>query len=172
MKFLQDFHVRDVLRGGAQALSLKVVATLAGFLVSVMLGRFYGPEGVGIYALMVTTIMMSTTLSTVGLDNSVIKYTSSNLAEKDDVGAARTLKTALIFVFVLATCLAILVWFSRDFISIKFLGNASVSPLLAIAAASVVCMTIARICSAGLKSLGNIPAAHVTDGVADRKSVV
>lgn len=165
MKFLQDFHIQDVLKGGAQALSLKVLATIAGFLVSVTLGRFYGPEGVGIYTLMVSAMMLSTTLSTVGLDNAVIKYTSSNLAVKNELGATEVLRTAVVLVVILSISLAVLVWSSREFIAINFLGNDQVSPLLAIAAGSIICLAITRICSGGLKALGNIPAAQLTDGL-------
>ena len=66
MKFLQDFHIRDVLKGGAQALTLKVLASLIGFMVSIVLGRFYGPEGIGVYALMLNIILIAATLSSTG----------------------------------------------------------------------------------------------------------
>lgn len=166
MKFLSDFHVRDILKGSAQALSLKVIAALAGFFVSVTLGRFYGPEGVGIYTLMVTTVMLSTTLATVGLDNAVIKYTSSKFALMDDVGASEVLKTAITLGLILAGGVAMFVWATRSVISENILGNIQVAPLLSIAAASILFLTITRICSAGLKALGNIPFAHMTDSVA------
>lgn len=166
MKFLQDFHVRDVLKGGTQALSLKILATIVGFLVSIILGRFYGPEGMGVYALMLNTILIAATFSTAGLDNAVVKFVSGDLATNNNIGASRTLNTAVLMVLVLAICIVAIIYFGRIFLSIYVLGNELVAPLLGIVSFGIICIALTRMCSAGLRALGNVPAAHVADGVA------
>lgn len=166
MKVLSNLHVRDILKGGTQALILKVIATAAGFAVSVVLGRFYGPEGIGIYALMVATIMIGATFATAGIDNAVIKYVSADLAIKDTESATKTLRTGLLITFILSSFIAIIVLVNRDLIANSLLGNSLIAPLLGIAAASIIFISMTRICSAGLKTIGNIPAAHFADGVA------
>lgn len=165
MKFLQDFHVRDVLRGGAQALSLKVVATVAGFFVSVTLGRFYGPEGMGVYALMLTAIMTLTTISTAGLDQAVIKHLSADLATNEPGSASKTLKSAILMVFFISVSVSVIVWLGRDFISSYLLGDAIVASLLQYTALAILCIALTRICSSGLRALGFIPASHIVDGI-------
>lgn len=166
MRFLQDFHVREVLKGGAQALTLKIIASIIGFMVSITLGRFYGPEGVGVYALMLNTILIAATLSTAGLDNAVIKFIAGDLATDDNASASKTLKTAIIMVLFLSLGMATMVYLGRIPISVYLLGDVLVAPLLSITVIGIICISILRICAAGLKALGNIPAAHIADGVA------
>lgn len=165
MKFLSDFHIRDILKGGAQALTLKIVSAVIGFMLSVTLGRFYGPEGIGIYALMLNTILISATLATAGLDNAVIRFVSSDIATDKKIEASKTLNTAIFIVFVLSSFTAIGIYLGRNIISTTILDNAIVAPLLVITSLCVVCIALLRICAAGLKALGNIPAAHLADGV-------
>lgn len=165
MKLLTDFHVRDILKGGTQALTLKIIASAAGFAVSIALGRIFGPEGVGIYALMLTTIMIVTTISTAGLDNAVVRFMSADLAIDNNISASKVLTTALIMVFLISSCFAFGVWLFRSFLAERILGNEVASAMLATAVLAIIFIAVSRIVAGALKALRNIPAASFVDGV-------
>lgn len=57
--------------------------TALAYLINVVIARFLGAEGVGIYAQALTIMTIATTLARLGFDAGVLKFTSQYLARKD-----------------------------------------------------------------------------------------
>jgi O-antigen/teichoic acid export membrane protein len=78
-----DHHMQEVVRGASMAFLLKTLATGLGFVLSVVLARLLGPEGVGLYFLALTVNTLAVVVGRMGLDNALVRFTASNVAAND-----------------------------------------------------------------------------------------
>jgi len=66
----------QVLRGGAWSFAVKIVATILALLVSVVLARFLGPEGFGVYSYVLALVSMMAIPVQLGLPELVVRETA------------------------------------------------------------------------------------------------
>jgi O-antigen/teichoic acid export membrane protein len=78
------FNSRDLvelLQGSILGLAVKVLAAIAVFVMSVVAARMLGAEQVGVFFLGITIITMISTIARLGLDNAIVRFVASSLAE-------------------------------------------------------------------------------------------
>ena len=73
--------MQEIIQGAAVAFFLKVLGTGFNFLFCIVLARTLNTEGVGLFFLSLTIITIASVLSRLGLDNAVLRFTSTNSAE-------------------------------------------------------------------------------------------
>jgi O-antigen/teichoic acid export membrane protein len=78
-----DHHMQEVVRGASMAFVLKTLATGLGFVLSVVLARLLGPEGVGLYFLALTVNTLAVVVGRIGLDNALVRFTASSVAAEN-----------------------------------------------------------------------------------------
>lgn len=76
-------HTEGLLRGASLALFIKVTSAALAFGLNVLMGRLLGAEGMGVYFVAVATVTVATTVSRLGLDNTVIRFVAAELDEAE-----------------------------------------------------------------------------------------
>lgn len=105
-----DIHMQEIIRGATIAFFLKASGAGLNFVFSVVLARKLGAYGAGIFFLSLTIMTIVSTLSRVGLDNTVLRYTAIN-AQVNNWQAIRGLyRKSMIVVIAVAACFTLLLW--------------------------------------------------------------
>lgn len=92
LKFLRvDHHMQEVLRGTGIAFVLKGVGAGLSFLLNVMIARYLGAEGAGIYFMAFTLSTIAVAIGRMGLDNTILRFIATALAN-GDLAALKGLK--------------------------------------------------------------------------------
>jgi O-antigen/teichoic acid export membrane protein len=92
-----DFNTQELLRGSSIAFILKIVGAGIAFGLNVLLARFLGAEGAGIYFLALTIVMIAATIGRFGLDNVLVKFISSSVSRENSNDAAFVYKKSMIY---------------------------------------------------------------------------
>lgn len=74
------------------AFGCKFAAVGLGFFVVVLIGRYLGPKGSGVYFLAYTVVIILAVFSRLGLEIPTTRYVASSLAKKDRRTALRFIK--------------------------------------------------------------------------------
>lgn len=88
-------------RGGGAAVSM---------LFALVLGRFLGPAGVGVYFLAFTLMSIGATLSRVGMDKAVVRFASVSYAEGDISTFSAIFRKSLLIATLVGVTIAALLW--------------------------------------------------------------
>jgi O-antigen/teichoic acid export membrane protein len=78
-----DLHMREVARGAVVAFILRVIGAGLTFTFNVVLARFLGADGAGIYFLALTLTTIATVFGRLGLDNALLRFTAAGAAVGD-----------------------------------------------------------------------------------------
>ena len=78
-----DHHMHEVLRGASVAFILKILAAILGFAFNVVLARLLGADGAGMYFLALTVSTVAEVLGSLGLDNTLLRFTATSAAVGD-----------------------------------------------------------------------------------------
>ncbi len=78
-----DSHTKEIVERASMALLIKISAAVLNFSLSVVLARLLGAEGAGIYFLSFTVVTITAMISRLGLDNALLKFVASSVAEEN-----------------------------------------------------------------------------------------
>lgn len=97
---LRDGDVREIFHGSVLTLVAKIVAVLLGFLLSIIISRFYGAEAMGVFALMNTFFAIAMVLGLMGMNVSVLRFIPSYTATHSKAAAYTVYKKSALLVMV------------------------------------------------------------------------
>jgi O-antigen/teichoic acid export membrane protein len=107
-----DDHMKELVRGSSIALILQLVGAGLGFALNIVVARFLGAEGAGMYFLALALVTIASTLGRFGLDNSLIRFIASNSSVGNFSAVKgvymKSMRYALICSFLLASFVALL----------------------------------------------------------------
>ena len=86
---ISDQRFSEILTGSAWALTGRVIATLLGFLFSVLVARLYGAETVGIVAVINSFLILVTILTLMGTQTSILRLIPEHLTKYSVTSAFR-----------------------------------------------------------------------------------
>ncbi|PNU20292.1 hypothetical protein C2E25_08275 [Geothermobacter hydrogeniphilus] len=78
-----DQHMREVLRGSAVALVLRVAGVGLAFGFNIAIARLLGAEGAGLYFLALSISTIGSVVGRVGLDNALLRFVATHSATDD-----------------------------------------------------------------------------------------
>jgi O-antigen/teichoic acid export membrane protein len=111
---LSRLGLNQVARGALQSLFLRTVALILGFVQSVLLARLLGPEGLGVFAVIVSMITVVVVICSFGFESFAVREVSRLLAQTR-LGLVKgfiAISTSSIFVSSLLCGVAI-AWFAN-----------------------------------------------------------
>lgn len=138
-------------RGALGALLVRSLGVAAGFALTFLIARWYGPEANGIYALVTQSAMLLSVVAVGGLDLAVIREFSRAVAENKPI-ARRSLSGVLVQTIALATLIGGAVLAFSDLTVPWLLGEAATVRLGQVLAALILIRALTRILSAILRS--------------------
>lgn len=161
-----DVHKKEVATKSILALVLKLLAAVLGLGVNFLLARILNADGLGIYFLATTTVIVAGTLATFGLDNTFLRFTAS-LVERGDWSALKGLYekgTAIVLASAVFTTLAIF-WIA-PWLAVDVFSKPELLIPLRMISLSIVPFAFSNIFAEMLKGLRYIFAASIVQGVA------
>ena len=110
---------RDIVRGAIFNLAGFVIRSLK-LIFFIVLGRLYGPEGIGLFFLALATVDLFSNAGIMGLDQTVLILAARRHADADAEGMYRTIGHALVIGLVISfgiTIMSVILapWFSNAF---------------------------------------------------------
>jgi len=136
-----DVHMKEVLSKASSALLIRVLGTVLGFVVSVIIARLLGAEGSGVYFLAFSMAMIISTIGRLGFDNTVVRF----------VASSASIGTSL---------LAVTLFFGAEWLAITVFNKPLMAFPLMLVAVAVLPLSIAMIQAESLRGLKCIPASQ------------
>jgi O-antigen/teichoic acid export membrane protein len=78
-----DHHTAEVVRGASTALVLRVFGAMLTFILNLVIARFYGATGSGVYFLAFTVMTIAVVFGRMGMDNALLRFAAAR-AETGD----------------------------------------------------------------------------------------
>ena len=149
-------HMKEALKGASSALIIRIVGSMLGFAVSVLIARLLGAEGSGIYFLTLSVIFIAVTLGSLGFFNTTVRFVASH-AQEQEWGDVRFVYRTVVRLVSIATALISMVLFiGADWLASVVFENSVLKVPLQIAAGAVIPLALALIhaeCLRGLKKI-------------------
>jgi len=161
-KFLAhtDGHMQEAVKKASLALSIRVLGTLLGFAVSVLVARLLGAEGSGVYFLALSVATIAATVGRIGFDNTVVRFIASH-ASVNEWNSVRFVYRAAIKVVALASLLvSIALFLGAGWIASALFDKPFMELPFRLVAVAVLPLSLAMIQAESLRGLKRIPASQ------------
>ena len=106
---------KDIVRGSLAVVLFKGIGILIGYLFSIVVSNFFGPVGIGIYSLTLTTMIVYSHVASFGLNTSILRYVGQYFRPEEQYERKRLYFYALRLIFATSLIISIvLVVFSNE----------------------------------------------------------
>ena len=144
-KMSKDAHLAELLSGSAITLVLKLSGMMLGYVVVLYIARQFGAEGVGIYSMVLSVLMLLSFLPMLGMNYSILRY----VGQFNRAGSYSSLKKlyryANLLTLPLSLIVAFILYFGTPFISEMLFQNTRYNDALKVVALSLPFMALLNI---------------------------
>lgn len=151
-----DHHIKEVMHGTATALVLKVMGAVLSLGSNILLARFLGADGAGIYFLSLATIMIATVFGRIGLDNALLRFTASSVSVKDWVALKGAYRKGMLIALFASAITTMMVFALAPWLAETVFHKAELTPPLRWMALAVIPMALLNLHAEMLKGLKRI----------------
>lgn len=143
---------------------LRIWGAAAAFALSWLVARHFGPAGVGLYGLAITTVLLVHYLVLVGLDYTLVRVAAGDVREGRRDAARGAVRAAGRAVLTIAPLVMLALWLAREPVAARLLGQPAAAPVLGLMLLAVAPLALQRIASAALRVGGQPLASQLIDG--------
>lgn len=141
---IEQKGLAPLLKASSATFIHKILGTLAGFAMTLLVSNYFGPEIYGIHTLTISIVVLLSMVSKLGMDLSILKIIAISVAENKTGGLRKLYQRSAFLVFCVSLVgSAILVFFRYD-ISVEIFKNQEMADYLGILGASLLPWTILR----------------------------
>jgi len=116
-KLFSDTHLTELLKGSSIAFIFRIVGMGLGYVLTLMITRWYGADTMGLFSLSITLLNIFTTISVFGFNDALVRfvadYNSNNKPHLVKDVYQKSLSTTIILSFILS----VILYFSSPFFS-------------------------------------------------------
>ena len=145
--------IKDILNKSSRVFTLRIASIISGFFLMYLITNIYGAEGMGIFALSQTILMIMVMLSVFGTDTASLKYSSQYFNNNDYSKLNSFYFSILKFVIVSSFFISIIIFFIKGELSVFFNKNLLNHSLFFISL-SILPMSFININSESLRGIG------------------
>ncbi len=157
--------MKEVLRYATSVLLIRIIGTLLGFVLSIIVARLFGAEGTGVYYLAIAVITIISTVGRIGFDNTIVRYISSYASEHEWGKVYGIYKVVVRIVFFSSLVSALILVMSASWLAVSVFEKPIMEKPFVIAALAVVPFSLAIIHSEALRGLKLLTSAQLTKTV-------
>ncbi|MEN2283875.1 oligosaccharide flippase family protein [Algoriphagus sp. SE2] len=158
-----DVNTKEVVNKSGWSMIVKIVGLIAGFLVSIFLGRTLGAEGLGVLNLSTKIIGVIMVFSLLGINTVVLKNISISFENKNWNEVANTIFSAFWITFPISILFSILLFSISPWLSISVFQEPELYIPLAIASIALIFQVQSRIFSSGINGFRKIWQSNLTN---------
>ncbi|WP_160154376.1 flippase [Microbulbifer sp. ALW1] len=141
---------------------VRVIAALALFFASMMLGRQLGATESGYYFLAFSVVTFAAGVCRLGLDSTLLRFVGSAYAEGDSARVHSALAKALVLTGLVSGSVGVLFYFGSDLLAVKVFSKPDLAPVLAAMAPGIIGLAVFTLLSMALQGLRKIVASVLT----------
>ncbi len=160
---LLDIHTKEVAKKSFTSIIVKAIGMLAGLLLTVMLGRTLGAEGLGIISLANQIIAILLIFCFLGTNQILIKEISISFDNKELGRISDIIRSSIKLIGTISLIVAIIIISARKRISFSFFNEPQLIQPLTLFCLALVPQMISRILSAGLIGYRKIWQSNLVD---------
>ncbi|MCP8617502.1 flippase [Salirhabdus salicampi] len=160
-----DDNFKGILKGSVIAFLIKMLGAIINFTANIVLARFLGAEGAGVYFLALTLSTAASVIGRMGLDNTMLRYISSSKAENNLGKLMSVYRKSMFISLTVSTVVAILILVTSQFIGTIIFNDPSLVIPLKIMALSVIPFALLNLHAEALKAIGKISKAIFVQGL-------
>lgn len=106
--------------------SINFVVRVIGFIYKIILSKLIGPEGIGLFSMVMPVLMIFLTITTAGIPIAISKLVSKENSLKNYNKVRKIYKTSIYLTLLISTFLSTILVLSSKYISFKLLDNEDV----------------------------------------------
>jgi O-antigen/teichoic acid export membrane protein len=156
-------NVMLTAKGGSIIFSGKLFVYLIGFFTAFILARFLGAEQYGLYKLALSVIVISSSLSLVGLDLGLIRYVSIFANRKDHARLWGTLQLGIGLPFFFSLIASAAVFVLADLIAVRIFQAPELGQLLRLACLIIPFVTLNKLLNSTSKGFNRMQDMVIAD---------
>ena len=146
------------------AFALRGAAAAFSFALNWLIARAFGAEGVGGFSIALTTAVLGSTLSLVGLEYVLLRTVAVEYGQGRSGVARAAVRAAVRQTVLLALLLGGGLFLARDLIADRVMTEPEVAPFLGVMAFAIPIIASAKLASAALRGAGDIATSQAIDG--------
>lgn len=155
-----DHHLSEVMRGASSAFMIRVLGTILGFAVSVIIARMLGADGSGVYYLALSVATIAATIGRVGFDNTVVRFVALHASVQEWDAVKQVYGVAMKVVAAASLFLSAFLFLGAGWISNNWFNKPYMEIPLTLAAVSILPLSLGMIQAESLRGLKFIPASQ------------
>lgn len=148
-----DTKFSEILTGSVWALSARVIATVLGFIFSVIVARLYGSGVVGTVAVINSFLMLASVFTVLGTNTSILRMIPEHLTKYSATSAFQVYRKTQYMVVVVSLFAGTLIFFGADLIAAKIFSKPHLSFYFALAAGFIVFQSIMKLNTEAVRGL-------------------
>ena len=122
-KILLKLNFSQLLKESFFVFVLKIVGVGLGFIVNIIIARYYGADTLGLIALINSFISILSLFVLFGTNTAILKLIPKYSVKYDILVAFRVYKKALLLIFLISLAVSIIAYFISPVIAIDFFHN-------------------------------------------------
>ncbi|WP_269618873.1 oligosaccharide flippase family protein [Zhongshania sp. BJYM1] len=148
-----DGDNRELILSAAFAFVVRVLGAFSGFLVTYFVAKSLGAAESGRYFLALSIVMVLSSVSRAGLDNTVLRFVGGTPEL-----AINVMAKALMVVTILGLVFSSVAYFSAGYISLEIFGKVELKPILQKMSFGILALSVVTISSMALQGLRRVSA--------------
>jgi O-antigen/teichoic acid export membrane protein len=162
---LRDLSRNRILGPAAGAFLLRVSGAGLQFLFTLLLARFYGAAGVGVYVIGLSILVVASTIARWGLDQTSMKLVAAGVAGKNYRAAREIVVYARNIILLTAIAGTLLLLLLSDVLASIFFTEGEASVVFAIMGAALLPLSLATLFAEALRGLQRVSAYSLIHGL-------
>ena len=159
-----DENLREVIRGSSVAFVLRVIGAGFSFAVNIIVARYLGAEGAGVYFLALTVTGIASVVGRFGLDKTLMRYVASFRSKGDWKGINVIHRKGLLLMTGASVAVALAVYVGAEALAIFVFQDPTLTVPLQYMACAIPLLNAIVIYTHLLKGLKKIPYAMLLQG--------
>ena len=144
--------IKDILSKSSKVFTLRVISIISGFYLMYLITSIYGSEGMGVFSLSQTILMIMVMFSVFGTDTASLKYSAEYFSKNNYNKLNSFYFSILKFVLILSIGFSIIIFFTKEEISV-FFNEQLLSQSLFFISLSILPMSFININSESLRAV-------------------
>jgi O-antigen/teichoic acid export membrane protein len=145
---------REVIVASAISFSVRMVAALAGFIVSYFVAKKLGIEDSGYYFLAFSVVTLLAAISKVGLDNTVLRFIGANQVEDSIVSSL--IKKSMLLSLSCSAIIGCILFFFSEYIAINIFNKPQLAGVLQFMAPAIVAIAFSSLIAMFLQGMKRV----------------
>jgi O-antigen/teichoic acid export membrane protein len=136
-KSCDSVDIKSLAKGGSISFLGSIGSRTVGLLLQIILSRFLGAAGYGLYSLALAVVGFSQGLSMMGVSNGMLRFASSYYGQGSESAFRRSIYISLRLILITTLITGTVIYLYSDYFAIRMFHDASLGPVLAIMSVSI-----------------------------------